>query len=85
MYTVNLTIHYVSGSRTEQSGSFPLRRRSPEQVAYEFWKQIQKEMSQRAVLEKVIANGDQDITELVREVQRQEEIHAQNLVDDLPF
>lgn len=85
MSTVNITIHYVGSSRVLQRGSFPLGRRSPEQIAYEFWKQIQKEMSYRVVLEQVIANGDQDITELVREVEIQANIHANRLADDLPF
>jgi hypothetical protein len=76
---VNIQIHYVAASRILQRGSFPLRGRKPEQVAYEFWKQIQKEMSYRAVLEEVIADGDQDITELVREIERK------HLDGNLPF
>lgn len=80
---VVIEIHYKSGSRTTQSGSFPLRGRKPEQVALDFWKQIKKEMSYSAELEKVIANGDQDITQLVLELEEHEWNKSMN--DNLPF
>lgn len=36
------------------------------------WKQIKKELSYRANLEKVILDGDRDITEAVKELEKQE-------------
>ncbi|MEH7157490.1 hypothetical protein [Neobacillus drentensis] len=80
---VVIEIHYSSGSRALQKGSFQLRGRKPEKVALEFWKQIKKDMSHRAILEKVIANGDQDITQLVIDLEKQEMHNAMN--DNLPF
>lgn len=58
--------HKASNSRITQSDSIPLRGRKPGQVAYQWWKGIKKEMSYRTVLEK------QDITELVKELEKQE-------------
>lgn len=80
---VVIEIHYKSDSRALQTGTFPLRGRKPEQVALDFWKQIKKEMSYRAELEKVIANGDQDITQLVIDLEEHEWNKTMN--DDLPF
>jgi hypothetical protein len=71
--TVTIDIHYTaSSSRALQSGSFPLRGKKPEMVAYDFWRQIKKVMSYRAELEKVIINGNNDITELVKGLEKQE-------------
>lgn len=54
------------------------------QAAFGFWKHIKKEMSYRAQLEKVIVDGDKDITELVKEL---EESEWRNIEDNwnLPF
>ncbi|MBT2735124.1 hypothetical protein [Bacillus sp. ISL-7] len=80
-----IEIHYTSSSnRITQSGSFPLRGRKPEQVAIEFWKQIQKDNSHRAELEKVIVYGDQDITQLVKDLERDIIRKVMN-EDNLPF
>jgi hypothetical protein len=70
----------ASGNKAYQGGSFPLRGRKPEQVALDWWKQIKREMSYRAELEKVTANGE-DITELVQDL----EDKALNHNLDLPF
>jgi hypothetical protein len=80
---VIIEIHYISDSRAVQKGSFPLRGRKPEYVALEFWKQIKTAMSHRAELEKVIVDGDQDITQLVKDLESQEWKNAMN--DNLPF
>jgi hypothetical protein len=80
---VSIEIHYKSDSRTLQKGYFPLRGRKPEKVALEFWKQIKKEMSHRAELEKVIVDGDQDITQLVKDLEQREWNNSLN--DNLPF
>jgi hypothetical protein len=79
---VAIRIDYIASSRVSQSGSFPLRRRKPEQVALEWWKELKKETSYRAVLDKVVADGE-DITDLVRNLEEEE--HQKALSDDLPF
>jgi hypothetical protein len=80
---VVIVIHYKSDSRALQIGNFPLRGRKPEQIALEFWKQIQKNMSHWAKLEKIIVDADQDITQLVIELEHQALNDAMN--DNLPF
>ncbi|MBT2653898.1 hypothetical protein J7E81_01385 [Bacillus sp. ISL-18] len=81
MSAVNIEIHYRSASRIMQRGSFPLKGRRPEQVALAFWKEIREEMY-NAQLEQVIANGDQDLTELVIELEREE---IRKATEGLPF
>lgn len=81
---VTIDIHFsATGGKVLKSGSFPLRGRNPENVAYQFWKQIQKEQPHEVHLEEVIVNGDQDITELVLELEQQEQNKIMNA--DLPF
>lgn len=81
---VIIEIHYVSsGNRTTQSGSFPIRGRKPEQIALEFWKQIKNDMSHHAQLEKVIVDGDQELTERVIALEEQE--WNKSMDDNLPF
>ncbi|MFD0827084.1 hypothetical protein ACT8ZR_15705 [Neobacillus sp. M.A.Huq-85] len=83
MSEVTIEIHYNVDSRITQKGSFPLRGRRPEHVALAFWKQIRKEMSYHAILEKVLIDGGKDITEQVKDLETQE----WRIVDavDLPF
>lgn len=69
---ITVEIHYAAASRAMQKGTFQLRGRKPEQVALQFWKEIKKEMSYRAELEKIIVEGDRDITEAVKALERQE-------------
>jgi len=80
---ITIEIHYIAASRAIQKGSFSIRGRKPEQVALELWKQIKKEMSHRAELEKVMVDGDQDITQLVMDLEDQEWNKSMN--DTLPF
>jgi hypothetical protein len=81
---VVIEIHYLSsGGKAQKSGSFPLRGRKPEYIAYQFWKQTQKEQPFEVQLESVIANGDQDITDLVKELEQHEVNKLMNA--DLPF
>lgn len=54
-----------------QSGSFPLKGRRLEHIALEFWKQIQKDNSNRNVIEKIICNGNKNITWLVEDLEKQ--------------
>jgi hypothetical protein len=79
---VSLRIDYIASSRVSQSGSFPLRGRKPDKVALEWWKELKKEASYRATLEKVTADGE-DITQLVKDIEDEELNNALN--DDLPF
>jgi hypothetical protein len=79
---VSLRIDYIASSRVSQSGSFPLRGRKPDKVALEWWKELKKEASYRATLEKVTADGE-DITQLVKDLEEEESNNALN--DDLPF
>ena len=81
---VTIEIHYIANSRLTQSGSFRLRGKQPVQVALDFWKQIKKEMSYHAKLEKVIVDGDKDITDLVQELEKSEWRNVENHWD-LPF
>ncbi|CRK83413.1 hypothetical protein [Neobacillus massiliamazoniensis] len=82
---VSIQIHYKGDSKLTQGGTFYLRGKKVEQVALEFWQQIQKDMSYHAVLEKVILNGELDITEKVMEFEILEWRKKNEAVDDLPF
>ncbi|MFJ5716514.1 hypothetical protein [Neobacillus sp. NPDC093127] len=81
--TVIIEIHYYAASRGYKKGAFQLRGRKPEYAALQFWKEIKKDLSYRAQLEKVIVEGDQDITELVKVLEREELNRTMN--DNLPF
>ncbi|WP_284037478.1 hypothetical protein [Neobacillus sp. 114] len=81
--TIHIQINYIASSKLSQSGTFQLRGRRPEQVALAFWKQIKKDMSYHANLVTVILNGDQDITQMVIELEKQE--WDKSLDDNLPF
>lgn len=50
-----------------KSGDFPLRRRPPEQIAYEWIKQIKRKVHFEELLE-VVVNDKEDITQKVLEV-----------------
>jgi exonuclease III len=80
---VTIEIHYNSDSRALQKGNFPLRDRKAEYVALEFWKHIQKNMSHRGEIEKIIVEGDKDITQRVIDLEKEEWHKAMN--DNLPF
>jgi hypothetical protein len=81
---ITIQISYkTNNSHAIQKGSFPLRKRKPEEVALDWWKQIKKEMSYQAVLEKVIVEFGRDITENVKVLEEQEWSSIMN--DKLPF
>ncbi|MCM3763425.1 hypothetical protein [Neobacillus niacini] len=64
---VTIEIHYISNeTKVMQGGTFPLRRRNQQQVAWEFWQQIKQKMPFGAELEKVIIDGE-DKTVLVKQ------------------
>ena len=79
---ITIEIHYKADSKLMQRASFPLIGRKPAYVAYEFWKNIKKEMPNHVELEEVLAAGE-PITELVKELEKQELLRSMN--DDLPF
>jgi hypothetical protein len=79
---VALRIDYIASTRVSTSGSFPLRRRTKEQVALEWWKELKKETSYRATLEKVMADGE-EITDAVKKLEEEE--HKKAFMDELPF
>jgi hypothetical protein len=68
--TVLIVIHYKSNdNKIFRRGSFPLRGKSKEAVALEFWKWIKREMPFECEIEKVIVDGE-DITEKVKEMEK---------------
>jgi hypothetical protein len=81
--TITIEIHYKAASRIMQRASFSVKGRKPEYIALQFWKQIQKDMSYRAILEQVFVNGDNDITQLVKDLEKQE--FLKSMEDGLPF
>lgn len=67
---VVIHIHYIANDMgVLRRGSFPLKSRNPEEVAYEWWKQIKRESYVNLELDKVIADGE-DITQLVKELEK---------------
>jgi hypothetical protein len=67
--TVLIVIHFISSdNKIMQRGSFPLKGKTKEQVAFEWWKKIRREMPYGGELEKVLADGE-DITEKVKEME----------------
>jgi hypothetical protein len=81
---VTIDIHYLSGSKGATYGSFQLKGKKPEEVALQYWNEIKRELSYRAKLEKVIINGAEDISEMVKNLENQ----ALKNIDDnwnLPF
>lgn len=82
---ISIRIDYIGDGKISQAGSFPLRGRTPQQVALAFCKQIKKESSYRAILEKVTAN-EQDITQLVRDLEKEEWKKAEkDMNENYPF
>lgn len=65
---IQITYNTENGNSILQQGSFPLKRRMPEQVAMDFWKDIKREMRYGCTIEKVIADGI-DITDNVKELE----------------
>lgn len=70
MKEVFIKIHYWGpAGRVEQSGSFPLRGKRPEEVALDWWDKEVGRGYQREI-GKITAN-DEDITEKVLEVRKE--------------
>lgn len=68
MKDVVLQIHFITNeNKVLQRGTFPLKGRTQEKAAYDWWRQIKREMPFDCELEKVIADGE-DITEKVKKI-----------------
>lgn len=67
---MNITIritYLTRGMRSQRSGSFPLKGRTPEKVAADWIAEIKKEMEVDGLIS-VIVNGKEDITEEVNKL-----------------
>ncbi|WP_409276390.1 hypothetical protein V1499_22945 (plasmid) [Neobacillus sp. SCS-31] len=63
---ITVQIDYKSKwNNLSQAGSFHLRNKKPEELAFEWWMVIKKDAFEPQ-LEKVTINGDTDITDLVK-------------------
>jgi hypothetical protein len=63
---VIITIRYTSPAGTVlQQGDFPLRGKNPEEIALQWWRQIQKEVYTDELVS-VVVGIDEDITEKVK-------------------
>nr|WP_263324257.1 hypothetical protein [Neobacillus sp. Marseille-Q6967] len=66
---VFIQIFYTSNDNTVmRRGQFPLKGKTKEQLAFEFWTWIKRESPFEAFLEKVICDGE-EITDLVKSLQ----------------
>lgn len=83
---VIIQIHYTSIANTRgyQKAEISLKGRRPEIAAYEFWKWIKKQNQIEVSAEKILCE-DQDITEVVLVIEKQEELKTFYAADDLPF
>jgi hypothetical protein len=67
---VIIQISYISNdNEVLQRGSFPLRGKSKETVAFAWWRQIRRETPYWPELVKVLCDGE-DITELVKKLEK---------------
>ncbi|KKK37218.1 hypothetical protein WQ57_14775 [Mesobacillus campisalis] len=67
---VTITIRYYSPAGTVmQSGTFPLRGRAPESIAYEWLQQIKHQVHFDSLIS-VRINEDNDITDKVKALER---------------
>lgn len=72
--TVLIVIHYISNhNKIMRKGSFPLKSKSKEIIAFEFWKWIKGEHPYECEIEKVIVE-DEDVTELVKDLGEKERL-----------
>lgn len=61
--------YLTEGGRAQQSGTFPLRRRKPEEVAFSWLQEIKRKVFYRELIS-VIVDGNEDITEKVLELEK---------------
>jgi hypothetical protein len=70
--TILIQIYYMtinSKTRMLRQGEFPLKGRSKEQAAFDFWQWIKKEMPVEITIDKVLVE-DEDITEKIKEMEK---------------
>lgn len=68
---VTIQIHYISNKiKVLKRGSFPLKGKKREVVAFDWWRKIRRDMPFGAELEQIIADGE-DITDLVKELEKE--------------
>lgn len=68
---IAVQIQYITelGNKVLQRGSFPAKGRKPEKVAYNWWRELKKEMNVEIKMEKVMIDGE-DKTEEVKEMEK---------------
>lgn len=67
---VAIEIYFISSdNKVMVRGTFPLKGRKQEELAYYWWRQVRRGMPYGGQLEKVICDGE-DITQLVKELER---------------
>jgi hypothetical protein len=65
---VAIEIKYISnGNKVMQRGSFTLKGKKPEEIAFQWWRKIRMTMPYWPELEKITVDGE-DITNLVMEM-----------------
>jgi hypothetical protein len=63
---IAIRVRYISpAGNVTQGGTFPLRGRSPEHIAFEWIQQIKRQIYYEGLIE-VVVNVDQDITKEVK-------------------
>lgn len=67
---VRIQMTYLTkAGKAQQSGTFSLRRRKPEEVAFEWLQAIKRKITYQELIS-VIVNGDKDITEKIKEMEK---------------
>jgi hypothetical protein len=69
---MNVRIQITSrtkGGKAQQSGTFPLRRRKSEEVAFDWLQNIKRKVTYRELIS-VIVDGKEDITDKVQEMEK---------------
>ncbi|MBT2757970.1 hypothetical protein J7E71_19035 [Mesobacillus foraminis] len=67
---INIMIRYNSPAGiVTQGGSFAQKGRTPEKVAYDWMQEIKRQVNYEGLIE-VLVDGDKNITELVREMEK---------------
>lgn len=67
---IRIQITYqTEGGKAQQSGTFSLRRKNPEEVAFEWLQEIKRRVFYRALIS-ITVDGKEDITEKVLEMEK---------------
>ena len=61
--------YLTEGGKAQQKGTFPLRKRIPEEIAFEWLQQIKRKVTYKE-LKSVIVDGKEDITGKVLELEK---------------